>query len=378
MRGSLRSLFDAEVPRPGRPSAFDYALAIGFAALAVVEGLLRTDLPRRALPIGLAVFIACALAFRRTHPLGASAAAFGAAIVASALTLLRELPHAGLFTQACILLLPYALVRRGSGRDVAIGLGLIACTYALSVANGEIRNVEEAIGGSVVLLLPVTIGAAVRFRDEAERRAVEHAQLHERAVLARELHDTVAHHVSAIAIQAQGGRAVLATRPEAALRALVAIEGEATRALDELRTLVSSLRDATAELAPRPRLANLESLARHAGEKPEVTVEKRGRLDDVSPSAEAALYRVAQEAVTNALRHAQAPTRIEVCVEADHESVRLSVRDDGERVAGAPRHGFGLVGMKERAALLGGTFSAGPGEERGFVVSAMLPKRDAS
>jgi signal transduction histidine kinase len=378
MRGWLRSLFGVEVPRPRRPSAFDYALAVGFSAVAVAEGLLRTDLARRALPIGLVVLIACALAFRRTHPLGSSAAAFGVAILGSALELLLRLPSAGLFTQACILLFPYALVRRGSGRDVAIGIGLIVCTYALSVANGEIRNIEEAIGSSVVLLLPVTIGAAVRFRDEAERRAVEHAQLHERSVLARELHDTVAHHVSAIAIQAQGGRAVLATRPEAALRALVAIEQEATRALDELRSLVGSLRDATAELAPRPRLANLASLARNTGERPEITIETRGPLDDVSASAEAALYRVAQEAVTNALRHAHSPTRIEIRVEADDESVRLSVRDDGERVASAPRHGFGLVGMKERATLLGGTFSAGPGEGRGFVVTAMLPKREAS
>jgi signal transduction histidine kinase len=378
MRGVLPSLFDAAVPRPRRPSPFDYALAVGFAALAVIEGMLRADLQRRAMPIAMAVLVASALAFRRTHPLGAHAAAFGAAILGSALQLLLHLPAADLVTQACILLLPYALVRRGSGRDVAIGLALVVFTYVLTAANGEMRTAEDAIGSAVVLVLPTAIGAAVRFRDDAQRRAVEHAQLHERAVLARELHDTVAHHVSAIAVQAQGGRAVLATRPEAAARALVAIEEEATRALDELRTLVSSLRDTTAEMAPRAGLAALESLARHSSADPSITIERRGSLDDVSPSTGAALYRIAQEAITNALRHARAPTRIEVRVEAQDESVRLTVRDDGARVTDARRRGFGLVGMEERAALLGGTLSTGPGEERGFVVSATLPKRQAS
>lgn len=368
-----RAVFDAPGPeRPLRPSAADRALVLVLVPVAIAEGLLRPGLASRPVQIATAVVIVGALAFRRSHPLAALGFAFGVAIATGVAC---GVDAAGLYTHLSLLLFPYALLRRGSGREVAIGLAIVAAAYVMSALQGEIRGARDALGGAVVLLFPAVLGATVRFRAEARRRAVEHAQLRERALLARELHDTVAHHVSAIAIQAQGGRAVLATRPEAAAAALAAIEAEAARALAELRTLVTSLRDdAPTDLAPRAGLADLEQLAARAGERPAVEIERVGSLEGVSPSVQAALYRMAQESITNALRHARSPSRVHVRVAAEGDRVRLTVRDDGERPTAPRGAGFGLVGMAERAALLGGTLAAGPGESSGWTVDAVLPR----
>lgn len=365
-----RALFDgAELERPRSAPVVDRALVLVLAPVAIAEGLLRRGLVARPLQIAIALVVVLALLLRRARPLAAIAIACGVSIAAGLAKLGWGIEAGGLYTQACLLLLPYSLLRWGAAREIAIGLVLVAGLYLVSALQGEMRTAEDAIGGAVVMLFPAALGAAVRFRAEAQRRAVEQAQVRERELLARELHDTIAHHVSAIAIQAQGGRAVLATKPEAAEEALAAIEGEATRAIAELRTLVSSLRD-DAELAPRAGLADLERLARQG--HPRVAIERVGPLDDVAPSLQAALYRIAQEAITNALRHARRATAIHVRVAAEGDSVRLTVRDDG--VAVERGSGFGLVGMAERAALLGGTFAAGPSEGGGWEVDALLPR----
>ena len=193
--------------------------------------------------------------------------------------------------------------------------------------------------------------------------------------MARELHDTVAHHVSAIAIQAQAGRTA-ASRPDAAVDALGAIEEEASRTLAEMRAMVGALRQGEEpELAPQRGVADIHRLARGAGEGPRVDVELAGDLDGLRPSVDAALYRLAQESITNAVRHARHATRIDVRVTGDNDDVRLTVRDDGDGPSGADWSlGYGLVGMTERAMLLGGTLEAGPGADGGWTVNALLPR----
>jgi signal transduction histidine kinase len=199
----------------------------------------------------------------------------------------------------------------------------------------------------------------------------------QREQLARELHDTVAHHVSAIAIQAQAGRTVAETRPEAVLDALAVVEKEASRALTEMRTIVGALRRGEqSDLTPQPGVADIERLAKSTGNAPQVDVTVTGDLDELPPSVNAALYRLAQESVTNALRHARHATLVHVVVTGNDDSVRLTVWDDGE---GRPADtssssGFGLLGMAERARLLGGAFEAGPNRDGGWTVYAELPK----
>ncbi len=141
--------------------------------------------------------------------------------------------------------------------------------------------------------------------------------------------------------------------------------------------MVGALRQGDdAALAPQVGVPDIERLARSRGDQPPVEVHLSGDLADLSPSVGAAAYRIAQESVTNATRHARHATRIVVTVEGDRDRIRLTVRDDGDRVSTTrPRDGFGIVGMTERATLLGGTLQAGPGPDRGWVVDAVLPRR---
>ncbi len=187
---------------------------------------------------------------------------------------------------------------------------------------------------------------------------------------------TVAHHVSGIAIQAQAGRAVAASHPERAIETLAIIEEAATRTLTELRAIVGVLRASQhTEFAPQPGMAEVERLATDGQTHPCVEVTLTGELDDLSPAVRAAIYRLAQESITNARRHARHATRVTVAVTGDPDQVRLTVDDDGSSGAGgrAPA-GYGLVGMRERATLLGGMFHAGPTAERGWRVEAILPR----
>jgi signal transduction histidine kinase len=205
---------------------------------------------------------------------------------------------------------------------------------------------------------------------------VDQIRSQERVGLARELHDTVAHHVSAIAVQAQAGRTMAGKRPEAALEALSVIEGEASRTLAEMRAMVRVLRDgAPAEYAPQPRVADLVSLARR-DPVPVVEVELAGDLAGLPLQVDAAVYRLAQEALTNALRHARNASRVEIRVAEGSGRLRLHVTDDGQIDPARPAsHGFGLLGMTERVHLLGGTLRAGPAREGGWAVDAELPTK---
>jgi signal transduction histidine kinase len=281
-----------------------------------------------------------------------------------------------MYAQAYLLLLPYSLFRWGSGREAVIGSLIAAAKAGMSVAYGHL-DLGGAIGGAAVLFATAALGVAFRYRARARMRELDQVKLLERGRLARDLHDTVAHHVSAIAIRAQAGLAVSASEPNAAADALRLIEGEASRALAEMRAMVRLLRtDRPPELAPNPGIADLERLAGRSRTGPSVGVEIGGDLDGLPPTVGTAIYRLAQESITNARRHARHATRIEVHVAVDETSVRLRVRDDGEtshrRQAASP--GFGLIGMIERASLLGGTCEAGPDPDRGWTVSAVLPR----
>ena len=138
--------------------------------------------------------------------------------------------------------------------------------------------------------------------------------------------------------------------------------------------MVGVLRDSQdTELAPRQGLAEVERLADSVHSPPLVEVTLSGELDDVSPAVGAAIFRLAQESITNARRHARHATRVTVAVAGGQDEVRLTVLDDGSAGASAPA-GYGLVGMRERATLLGGTFQAGPTVDRGWRVEAVLPR----
>jgi signal transduction histidine kinase len=344
---------------------------------ALLESLLREDLPLRVLSVVLCIGLAPVLLWRRTHPLSMVAIAFGTSSLVDLGLILADAPALDLGSMVYFLVLPYALFRWGSGRETALGLAiiLVAATTGIAVAW---TGVGDAIGGAAVLLTSMALGRTARTQHGARERQLQQAKAEERVQLARELHDTVAHHVSAIAIHAQAGQALAATTPAASGEALAVIEAEASRTLAEMRAMVRVLRDQEpADYSPRQGVADLERLAGESPAGPRIEVTMSGDLDGLPAAVDAAVFRIAREGVTNALRHARNATLVNVSVDGGAVTVHLNVRDDGDPVVGRPLTGpgFGLTGMVERAALLGGTCLAGPCPDRGWAVDATLPRQ---
>lgn len=361
-------------PRPPNPPSrarWDWALIGVLAALGVLEGVLRDDLTSPVVSVLVVVGLLPTLRWRRTRPLLMLVIAFVGGGVAAALVG-HELEMS---TMAYFLLLPYSLFRWGSGREAVLGSLVVLANVGSSVALGHTSS-SDGLAGVVVVSTAATLGTALRWRVKARMRELDQVKLRERERLARDLHDTVAHHVSAMAIRAQAGLATADANPRAAVEALRVIESEASRALAEMRGMVRLLRHAEpADLAPNPGVADLDRLAGRSPFGPAVDVEVVGEVAELSPSVGTAVYRLAQESVTNARRHARHASRIGVRVVVEDRAVRLWVTDDGERPSrptGA--RGHGLIGMAERAGLLGGTCEAGPGPERGWTVTAVLPR----
>jgi signal transduction histidine kinase len=211
-----------------------------------------------------------------------------------------------------------------------------------------------------------------RAREELARRAVTE----ERLRIARELHDVVAHSMSIIAVQSGVGVHVLDSRPEEARKALVAVEATSRQALVEMRRLLGVLRqeaEPRGSLAPAPGLAEVEALAvevARAGVRVEVRIE--GTPTQLPAGLDLSAYRIVQEALTNVVRHA-GPATARVAVRYAPGQVAVEVVDDGRGADDQGGGGHGIAGMRERAALYGGTLEAGPLPGGGFRVAASLP-----
>lgn len=378
MTSPVRALWDAPAARPPPPRRVwrDWVLVGILPPLIVIESAARPDVPWRWLWAVVLVVLVPTLLWRRIRPLTMLAIAFAVGTIVG----LATGGDPQLFTTAYFLILVYAVMRWGTGRAMLGGAAIVLAGVLVPVLF-ESPAAGDVIGGLAVVVTTGTLGVAFRWRAGARERELEGVRLLEREQLARDLHDTVAHHVSAIAIQAQAGTAVAPHDPAAAAEVLRVIEGEASRTLDEMRSMVRVLRRAdAAELAPAPGIADVRRLARPArtagpepgGPSVDVHVEGDAEAAALPPAVGAAVFRIAQEAVTNARRHARNVTRVEVRVLAAADGVRLDVRDDGAPAASAAP-GYGITGMVERAALLGGTCEAGPAPGGGWAVTAVLP-----
>lgn len=286
---------------------------------------------------------------------------------------------------ALALALAVALYSAGAylgGRSAIVG-GVAAVSIALiAVATDpEPAKPEDVVFFLALLTSPWIAGRAIRRRSRREAELVverdERARLavaEEQERIARELHDVVAHAISVVVLQARGARHALESDVDEAREALAAIETTASAALTEMRRLLGLLRRDDAALAPQPGLAQLDALAmtvRAAGLPVEVRVEGEGR--ELAPGVDLSAYRIVQEALTNALKHAgHAQARVLVRYEPEH--VELEVSDDGAGAGVADAPGHGLVGMRERAAIVGGEIEAGPRAGGGFLVRARLPR----
>lgn len=368
-----RSLWDEPRPADAPPvGRLDWLLAGVFGAAALVEGAVRPDVAWRPLVTVLGLALVPALLRRRSHPLVAASVGWGVAGLLSVLQLTADTADLGLYSMLAVLVLLYSLVRWGSGREIAGGLAFVVVVAVLGMIASS-AGFADVFGGSVLLLLVVALAAVFRYRADLWSRQQREIRNQERVALARELHDTVAHHVSAIAVQAQAGGVVVGSQPEKAAEVLAAIESEASRTLAEMRSMVRLLRDEeSVDYAPQRGVADLPGLAR-VDTTPTVEVSLDDSLTELARPVDAALYRLAQESLTNAVRHARGATRVAIEVRREGDTVRLRVSDDGRTEPVPPEPGFGLLGMAERAQLLGGSLTAGPGPEGGWVVEAALP-----
>lgn len=377
--GLLRALLaEPAVVDPPRRVRRDWVVLAVMVITVMLEGLFSATATWAPASIIAVLIMVIALLWRRTHPLAVTGICFGTVFIAERLSQAVNDAPFEYYSAAFLLIAPYALFRWGSGRDAAIGLAVMVIMLVSSLA-GDWTGIGDAIGGTLVVVFPAALGLEVRHLVGARDRNIEEVKIRERETLARELHDTVAHHVSAIAIQAQAGRIVGRTDPHGALDALKVIEHEASRTLAEMRVIVGALRGhEAAELAPQPQISELHLL----GGDGDLAIEVRmpDDLGDVGSTVEAAVYRVAQEAITNARRHSRDATLVTVVITADDEQINLTVDDDGRVVDSidADPSGFGLIGMSERAQLLGGTLTAGPCREQGWRVEATIPRNGGS
>ncbi len=350
----------------------DWAVIAVLAPAMVVEGILRPDLPWRVGCVVVALALLPTIRWRRTKPLAMVVVAFGCTTVAPFV-----LPGdpCQLFTASFLVLLVYALFRWGSGRDAVLGSFFVVAKVTAAGLVGGIDG-GELVAGFAVMFAAATLGVAIRFRAAARLRELDQVKLLERERLARDLHDTVAHHVSAMAIRAQAGIAASASQPGAAVEALRTIEAEASRALAEMRAMVRVLRrDQPVDLAPNPQVADIERLAGHFRTGPTV---------DVDLPAISATFRPLSAPRSTGWPRNRSPTPVvtPATPPGSRSASRPTTRPCGcgsattarpaPPPAGSP--GFGLVGMMERADLLGGTCEAGPDPGRGWTVTAVLPR----
>lgn len=297
-----------------------------------------------------------ALWWRRAHPVGAMAAALATGLVLQLVAPLLVFPLAGLV----------AIGSLAATRSPWSSLPALVLLEALAALNFRTTTAEDTLFVMAVAVVPWALGEAVRNRRAAVEQAARRAVSEEQARIARELHDVIAHSVSVIVVQAAAADDVFEQRPDLARQALRSI-GEAGRAtLEDLRGLLGAVRPDDRHLG-LDRLGELVEPLRAAGLR--VDVRREGGAE-VPPRVDLSAYRIVQEALTNTVRHAGAG-RAEVVVRADSGVLEVDVRDDGR--GGAARPGRGITGMRERAAILGGTLDAGPLPGGGFRVHARLP-----
>jgi signal transduction histidine kinase len=287
----------------------------------------------------------------------------------------------------------YSVGLRASRRGILVAAAFALAAFTLGVVESPTEGGAEFSYVVVGIVAALAVGLAVRelgfetdslaaraaeaerTRDESARAAVAA----ERARIARELHDVIGHSISVMGVQAGAVRRVLPQDLEREREALLGVERVGREAVTEMRRLLGLLRPAEGldESAPTPTLERLDDLVaemQRAGLAVDLTVE--GELGDLSPGRALAAFRILQEALTNALKHAPG-SRVHALLRRSSGELVIEVRDDGENGSAATSTGgYGLVGMRERLALYGGTLEAGPQPERGYAVVARLPTVD--
>jgi signal transduction histidine kinase len=383
-----------------RPPLADVLLAAGVLVVAQIETWIDTSFQPK-LPLALlAVLITMPLAWRRRAPFAALL------VMGVAAWLLSAGPvEDAAYTFIAVVVAVFSVGAYAEPRRSVLGCVLVLGTLWVGALENNARHPGRRGPSDVVFVSVVfggawLLGRALRGRGqraaELEQRAAQleadqqvqarAAVAAERARIARELHDVIAHSVSVMVIQAGAAEQLLEETPERARGPLEAVQDTGRQTIVELRRLLGILRDEGQELslAPQPGLAGLDLLVeeiRQAGLPVQLTVE--GQPEQLPPGVDLAAYRIVQEALTNTLRHA-GPAHAEVLVRYQEHAVELEILDDGrgtvQRDGAGGGRGHGLVGMRERVALYGGTLETGPRATTagtGYAVRVRLPTQPA-
>jgi signal transduction histidine kinase len=361
------------------PSAGDHLVAAVTALLVVAEltsGRLvsyETAVAPTSEEVVVSLALVAPLAFGPRAPV-----AVFATVMATCLVQLAVTEHV-LVADLAPLVALYYLIVHGPSRVAPIGLGVALVGGAVMSARASFPGpLDGFVLGTVVLSAEVLLAALLADRRvsrrarlaalEVERdQQAEIGAARERARIARELHDVVAHSLAVMVAQADGGRYAAPEDPDAASRALAQIAATGRDALAQMRRLLGVLR-ADAESADLPGLVR-----RLAGAGLPVELAVEGPARALPAELESCIHRVAQEALTNVLKHADSPRRVEVVLCYRDAEVELTVRDDGRGIAAGDGRGHGVAGMRERVALHSGTLHVGPRAGGGYEVRARLP-----
>ncbi|HEX5596500.1 MAG TPA: sensor histidine kinase [Micromonosporaceae bacterium] len=330
--------------------------------------------------------VAVSLWWRRTHPIPTTAVALAGLCVSD---LLGFLLFFGQFVPFMIAV--FSVARYGKGREPWIGAAMASAVliYAdlfIELLGGLNEMLFHWGAVSICFAFGRWQSAMARRAQSSQQRAIAaevaaaeqaaQAIIEERTRIARELHDVVAHAMSVMVVQAGAAEQMVADDPDRVRKALATIRRTGNGALAEMRRVVTMLRD-TDEiglLAPQPGLSGLQTLVddvRESGLPVKFAVTGAPRA--LPAGLDLAAFRIVQEALTNARRHASAATEVSVEMKFGTDELRIDVRDDGCGNPNTAGSGHGLIGMRERAALYGGTLQAAPLPDRGFAVAAILP-----
>jgi signal transduction histidine kinase len=368
-----------------RVGLLDVAIAVAFVVAIETEVWTEGLEPQILATCAFAV-LGAAVALWRAAPLVALVVGLTAQLVAVTGGVTLQTPVTPLVFYVLVL---YSVGLRETRQRAVAGLGiaiaLTATTLAIAHGNGE-WEVSDIPFVALVVCTPWFVGFAMsgkhRRSEELEHRALRHEEERREAVeeergrIARELHDVIAHSVSVMVVQAGAAEEVLKQDPQAAVEPLRAVQETGRQALVEMTRLVGLLREGHEEigLTPQPRLDGLQTLVeqvRRAGLPVELRVE--GERRPLPPAIELTAYRVVQEALTNALKHA-GEAHAEVLLRYGADVLDVSVVDDGPgRHGNGHAGGHGLAGMRERVSVFGGDLAAGPEPDGGFAVRAHLP-----
>jgi signal transduction histidine kinase len=369
----------------------DVSVAAVLFAAALLELVLSdpsSSAPAEAVAVGLTTV---PLAWRSPFPVSTVAISTGGIALAAIL----GFPAGDLIVPYLApLVAVYSVGVHSSRQGIAAAAAIALTAFSVVVATSPSEQLSDLAFIAAGIVAALAVGLAVRQmgfetdtlaaraaelerdRDEAARAAIAA----ERARIARELHDVIGHSISVMGVQAGAVRRVLGPEQEREREALLSVERVGRDAVTEMRRLLGFLRPADGDRTsePTPTLARVDELVadlRRAGLDVDLVIE--GDLDDVSAGRALAAFRILQEALTNALKHAP-EAHVRAVVRRRRDELVIDVSDDGAgaKPPASNGGGYGLVGMRERVALYGGTVEAGPTSERGYAVVAHLPTED--